>query len=128
MRTETKNKIGKILEVISGRRCERCRYNSFIFCKRDDAKGKKCREKIYPYGYEKKKEYDKELMNQYIELTYPLGLQGTVTEEEKAIIADTLGFGLYCIDMEVEQLKKEIRKSLEPIRKKLGAWKHDENN
>ena len=64
-----------------------------------------------------KKGYNKELMEQYIELTYPLDLQGTVTEEDKMIIADTLGFAFYCLDAAAVQFKKVVSKTFEPVRK-----------
>lgn len=63
-----------------------------------------------------KKGYNKELMEQYIELTFPLDLQGTVTEEDKIIIAESIGFAFYCSDVEFTQFKKEIRKTFEPVR------------
>lgn len=54
MKSKIKNMIGLLVEIISGRRCKRCRYNGGFFCKRLDSKGDKCREKLYPYGYERR--------------------------------------------------------------------------
>ena len=42
------------VEIITGKRCENCKHNR-IGCKNpDDALGKRCREGIYPWGFEKR--------------------------------------------------------------------------
>lgn len=46
-----------IIERILFRRCKKCIYCSGIFCMRDDKKGEKCRNDIFPYGFMRKKLY-----------------------------------------------------------------------
>lgn len=59
------------------------------------------------------KEYDKELMEQYIELIYPSDFQETMTEEDKMQIANTLGFVCYSLKMELVQLGKALCEEME---------------
>lgn len=47
-----KRKVQIIVETLTGRKCENCKYNSGIFCK--SPKDKKCISSIYPIGYEPK--------------------------------------------------------------------------
>lgn len=44
-----------LVEIITGRRCKTCKHNQCYGCMHPDPeKGRRCREKIYPYGYEKR--------------------------------------------------------------------------
>lgn len=56
MKLKVKIKISSLIETITHKKCEDCKYNSLIFCKRLDKKGIKCREKLYPYGFELKEQ------------------------------------------------------------------------
>ena len=48
-------KIGKAVEILTGRRCEKCKHNQGIFCEHPDwRKGEKCRNGIFPVGYERR--------------------------------------------------------------------------
>lgn len=54
LKVKIKIKISSLIESITNKKCENCKYNYLIFCKRVDKKGIKCREKLYPYGFELK--------------------------------------------------------------------------
>lgn len=51
-----KHKLAYAIEIITNKKCENCKYNSFIFCERKDKNGEKCREKLYPCGFELKEQ------------------------------------------------------------------------
>lgn len=47
----------------------------------------------------KKTNYDQELMDRYIELNFPEQEYGPMTEKDRQIIADSLGFQSYCLNV-----------------------------
>lgn len=52
-------KLQKIVEVLTNRRCETCKYNTGLFCEHPDStKQKKCRNGIFPVGYERRVQED----------------------------------------------------------------------
>ena len=46
-----------VVERITGKRCERCKYNNGILCNHPNVEiSEKCRNRIFPYGFEPKGE------------------------------------------------------------------------
>ena len=52
IKTRLKWKLQIIVEIVTNRRCKDCKYNN-ITCKRRDDKGNKCRNNIFPCGFER---------------------------------------------------------------------------
>lgn len=42
----------KIVEIIMGKRCEKCKYNNGLLC--ENIKRTDCQTRIFPVGFEKK--------------------------------------------------------------------------
>ena len=49
-----KNILEIIIEKITFRNCNKCKYNNMIICTRNDKKGNDCRNSIFPCGFKKK--------------------------------------------------------------------------
>lgn len=47
-----KRKVQKIVETLTNRKCENCKYGKGLFCK--NPKGLDCGKSIFPIGWEKK--------------------------------------------------------------------------
>lgn len=52
-----KRKLQSLVEFLTNRKCENCKYNSLIFCK--SPKTEKCNSSIFPIGFEKKERVSK---------------------------------------------------------------------
>lgn len=59
MKNRIKARLARLVEIVTGRRCENCKHNRYHVAG-DTCKlpwrplRRRCREKIYPYGYEKR--------------------------------------------------------------------------
>lgn len=59
-----KYKLQKAVEILTGRNCKNCKYNMGIFCEHPEkAKGKRCRDRIFPVGYERRDPTDEKCKN-----------------------------------------------------------------
>lgn len=66
-------------------------------------------------------EYDEELMDQYIEKAFPEFDKQVFNEKDKKLIADSLGFNVYCLNVAwnefVDSLIKPVRDFIKRIRR-----------
>ena len=69
----------------------------------------------------KKNDYDQELLDLYIELEYPEQEYGPITEEDRQIIADSIGFNKFCINIYWNALIEEI--AMFPVIRWIGNLK-----